>query len=177
MRYWCQYAWTPPDTVHAGLLLEVNDGRFSRVEPAASAPADAEVLRGLSLPGLADAHSHAFHRALRARGGGGDFFSWRDGMYAVAQRLDPDSYLALARAVYAELALAGVTCVGEFHYLHHAPGGERYADPNAMGHAVAQAAREAGIRITVLDTGYLSGGFGADLTPAQQRFSDGDVNT
>jgi formiminoglutamate deiminase len=175
-RVWCEYAWTPPDVVHRGLLLEIADGRFTYAEPTETAPGDATVLRGLSLPGLADAHSHAFHRALRARGGGADFFGWRDGMYAVAQRLDPDSYLALARAVYAELALAGVTCVGEFHYLHHAPGGVRYADPNAMGHAVAQAAREAGIRITVLDTCYLSGGFGADLTPPQLRFSDGDVH-
>jgi formiminoglutamate deiminase len=176
-HYWCEHAWTPPDLVHHGLLLEITDGRFSAVEPVVAAPAGVTMLRGLSLPGLADAHSHAFHRALRARGGGADFFGWRDGMYAIAQRLDPDSYLALARAVYAELALAGVTCVGEFHYLHHASDGDRYADPNAMGHAVAQAAREAGIRITVLDTCYLSGGFGADLTPAQLRFSDGDVHS
>jgi formiminoglutamate deiminase len=162
--------------VHRGLLLEIVDGRFAAVEPTPAAPAGATVLRGLSLPGLANAHSHAFHRALRARGGGADFFGWREGMYAIAQRLDPDSYLALARAVYAEMALAGVTCVGEFHYLHHAPGGSRYADANAMGHAVAQAAREAGIRITVLDTCYLSGGFGAGVTVPQLRFSDGDVH-
>jgi formiminoglutamate deiminase len=175
-RFWCEHAWTPPATVHAGLLVEIADGRFTSVEPAAVAPPDATVLRGLSLPGLANAHSHAFHRALRARGGGADFFGWRHGMYAVAQRLDPDSYLALARAVYAEMALAGVTCVGEFHYLHHAPGGSRYAEVNVMGQAVAQAAREAGIRITVLDTCYLSGGFGAELTVPQLRFSDGDVH-
>jgi formiminoglutamate deiminase len=175
-RVWCEHAWTPPDVVHHGLLLDIADGRFSAVEATATAPADATVLRGLSLPGLANAHSHAFHRALRARGGGADFLGWRAGMYAVAQRLDPDSYLALARAVYAEMALGGVTCVGEFHYLHHAPGGSRYVDANAMGHAVAQAAREAGIRITVLDTCYLSAGFGAELTVPQLRFSDGDVH-
>jgi formiminoglutamate deiminase len=135
------------------------------------------VLRGLTVPGLANAHSHAFHRALRARthDDGGDFWSWRDRMYAVADRLDPDSYRALARAVFAEMALAGITCVGEFHYLHHAPGGTPYADPNAMGHAVAQAARDAGVRITVLDTCYVAGGFDQELTPPQQRFSDGDV--
>jgi formiminoglutamate deiminase len=73
------------------------------------------------------------------------------------------------------MALAGVTCVGEFHYLHHGPGGTAYADPNAMGAAVAQAAREAGIRITVLDTCYLAGGFDTELTRPQLRFSDGDV--
>ena len=73
--------------------------------------------------GFADAHSHAFHRALRGRthGRGGTFWTWRERMYTVAARLDPDSYLALARAAFAEMALAGVTAVGEFHYLHHDP--------------------------------------------------------
>ena len=80
-------------------------------------------------------------------------------MYAVAERLDPDSYRALARAVFAEMALAGITCVGEFHYLHHGAAAP-YADPNAMGEALIAAAAEAGIRITLLDTCYLAGGFG-----------------
>ena len=112
------------------------------------------------LPGFANAHSHAFHRALRGRthGDGGTFWTWRQQMYAVAATLDPDRYLALARAVYAEMVLAGYTVVGEFHYLHHAPGGRPYADPNAMGAALVQAATEAGIRLTLLDTCYLSGG-------------------
>src|SRR5207237_1215071 len=83
----------------------------------------------------ATAHSHAFHRALRGRthGAGGSFWTWRTVMYEVAAALDPDSYFELARTVYLEMALAGITCVGEFHYLHHAPGGTPYADPNAMG--------------------------------------------
>jgi Cytosine deaminase and related metal-dependent hydrolases len=85
----------------------------------------------------------------------GTFWTWRERMYEVAARLDPDSYLALARAVYAEMALAGITCVGEFHYVHHQPDGTPYADPNAMGHALIQAAAEAGLRITLLDTCYL----------------------
>ena len=76
-------------------------------------------------------------------------------MYALADRLDPDTYHALARATFAEMALAGVTCVGEFHYLHHGPGGARYDDPNEMGHRLLAAAAEAGIRITLLDTVYL----------------------
>ena len=102
----------------------------------------ATALSGVVMPGLANCHSHAFHRALRGRthAGGGTFWTWRDGMYAVAAALDPDSYLELARATYAEMALAGITSVGEFHYLHHAPGGVRYADPNAMGAALIQAA-------------------------------------
>ena len=86
-------------------------------------------------------------------------------MYEVAARLDPDSYLALARAVYAEMALAGITCVGEFHYLHHGPEGVPYADPNEMGRALIDAAAQAGIRITLLDTCYLSGGLGPDGRP------------
>lgn len=174
--YWLEHAWLPGG-VASGVLVEVDGERFGRVTDEASPPTGATVLQGLTLPGLANAHSHAFHRALRARthDGVGDFWSWRDVMYAVAERLNPDSYLDLARAVFAEMALAGITCVGEFHYVHHAPGGTPYADPNAMGHAVTQAAREAGIRITVLDACYLAGGFGQDLTPYQRRFSDGDV--
>jgi formiminoglutamate deiminase len=98
-------------------------------------------------------------------------------MYDLAGRIDPEQYYALARAVYAEMALAGVTCVGEFHYLHHAPGGARYADPNEMGHRLIAAADEAGIRITLLDTLYLtSSADGAPLEGAQLRFSDGDVD-
>lgn len=94
-------------------------------------------------------------------------------MYAVAARLTPESYHALARAVYAEMALAGITAVGEFHYLHHAPGGTPYADPNAMGEALIAAAADAGIRITLLDTAYLSSGFGEPPNVHQLRFSDG----
>ncbi len=86
-------------------------------------------------------------------------------MYATAERLTPDSYHALARAVYAEMALAGITTVGEFHYVHHAPGGTPYADPNAMGEALLAAAAEAGIRITLLDAAYLSSGFGRPPPP------------
>ncbi len=174
--FWLEHAWLAGG-VTSGVLVEIEGDRFSAVRTSATPPPVAVVLRGLTVPGLANAHSHAFHRALRARTheAGGDFWSWREAMYAVADRLDPDSYLALARATFAEMALAGITCVGEFHYLHHGPGGSRYADPNAMGAAMAQAARDAGIRITVLDTCYLAGGFATGLTPSQLRFSDGDV--
>ena len=82
-------------------------------------------------------------------------------MYEVADRLDPDSYLRLARAAYSEMAVAGFTAVGEFHYLHHDAGGVPYADPNAMGHALVEAARQAGIRLTLLDACYLRGGLEA----------------
>lgn len=178
MIYFAEYAWVDA-AVRSGVVIEVADGRITAVrEGAAVPPPGAEVLRGLTVPGLANAHSHAFHRALRGttQEGSGTFWTWRDIMYGVAGRLDPDGYLALARAVYAEMALAGITCVGEFHYLHHAPGGTPYHDPNAMGEALITAAEQAGIRITLLDTCYLSSGFGAAPDGHQLRFSDGDAD-
>ena len=131
--WWCEHAQLDDGPV-PGVRVLVDDGRITAVERSAEpAPGD-ERLAGVVLPGFANAHSHAFHRALRGRthDHGGTFWTWRERMYAVAARLDPDSYLALARATYAEMALAGITRVGEFHYLHHAPGGRAYADPNAM---------------------------------------------
>ena len=166
-----------PSGLARDVLLEAVDGRFTAVTPGSPRGA-LERLPGVVLPGLANAHSHAFHRALRGRthAGGGTFWTWREGMYAVAAQLDPDSYLALARATYAEMALAGITCVGEFHYLHHGPGGETYDDPNAMGEALREAARDAGIRLTLLDTCYLAGGLGpgghTPLDMRQLRFGD-----
>jgi cytosine/adenosine deaminase-related metal-dependent hydrolase len=175
-RYWCEAAWLG-DRVAERVLVEVAGDRITAVHSGVPCPDGAARLAGLTLPGLANGHSHAFHRALRGRTHGerGTFWGWRDRMYAVAERLDPDSYFALARAVYAEMALAGVACVGEFHYLHHGPGGTRYADPNAMGHALLAAAAEAGIRITLLDTCYLAGGIGVELSGVQRRFGDGSA--
>ncbi|MEU1225371.1 formimidoylglutamate deiminase [Streptomyces sp. NPDC005828] len=174
--YWLEHAWLDTN-VEPGVALEVTeDGRIGAVRTGVEVPPPgAVVLRGLTIPGLANAHSHAFHRALRGtvQVGSGTFWTWREVMYTVAQRLTPDSYFALARAVYAEMALAGITSVGEFHYLHHAPGGSPYADPNAMGEALIAAAGEAGIRITLLDTAYLSSGFGAAPEQHQLRFTDG----
>lgn len=173
--YWLEHAWLDTN-VEPGVVLEVSDGRITAVRTGVDTPPPgAVVLRGLTIPGLSNAHSHAFHRALRGtvQVGSGTFWTWREVMYTVAQRLTPDSYFALARAVYAEMALAYVTSVGEFHYLHHAPGGSPYADPNAMGEALIAAAAEAGIRITLLDTAYLSSGFGAAPDKHQLRFTDG----
>jgi formiminoglutamate deiminase len=165
------------------VLIEVAGGRFTSVTPGAAPSPGATRLCGAVLPGFANAHSHAFHRALRGRthAGGGTFWTWRDAMYSLASRLDPDNYLALARAVYAEMALAGITTVGEFHYVHHGPGGQPYSDQNAMGHALQQAARDAGIRLTLLDTCYLEGGLDATghlpLDELQLRFSDKTVDS
>ncbi|MEU8841415.1 formimidoylglutamate deiminase [Streptomyces roseus] len=174
--YWLEHAWLGTH-VEPGVALETGaDGRIASLRTGVETPPPgAEVLRGLTVPGLANAHSHAFHRALRSRVqvGSGTFWTWREFMYTVAQNLTPDTYFALARAVYAEMALAGITNVGEFHYVHHAPGGAPYADPNAMGEALIEAAAAAGIRITLLDTAYLSAGFGKAPDRHQLRFSDG----
>lgn len=179
VTYWLEHAWLGTN-VEPGVALDVSaDGRIAAVRTGADTPPPgAVVLRGLTIPGLANAHSHAFHRALRGtvQVGSGTFWTWREIMYTIAQRLTPDSYFTLARAVYAEMALAGITNVGEFHYLHHAPGGTPYADPNAMGEALIAAAGEAGIRITLLDTAYLSSGFGAAPEQHQLRFTDGTAD-
>ncbi|MDI3099596.1 formimidoylglutamate deiminase [Streptomyces enissocaesilis] len=177
--YWLEHAWLGTH-VEPGVAVDVgDDGRIAAVRTDVPAPPPgAEILRGLTLPGLANAHSHAFHRALRGtvQVGSGTFWTWREVMYSVADRLTPETYFDLARAVYAEMALAGITTVGEFHYVHHAPGGAAYADPNAMGEALIQAAADAGVRITLLDTCYLSSGFGQPPDTHQLRFSDGTAD-
>ncbi|MCF6376078.1 formimidoylglutamate deiminase [Nocardioides KLBMP 9356] len=178
--YLLEHAWLPSETggrFADDVLVEVEGGRFTAVTPDADPPRAVPV-RGLVVPGLANTHSHAFHRALRGRTQRerGTFWTWRDQMYDVAARLDPDTYLALARATYREMAAAGITSVGEFHYLHHQSDGTPYADPNEMGLALVHAAHEAGIRITLLDTLYLSSGFGAAPEGAQVRYSDGSAD-
>ncbi|MGH9303571.1 MAG: formimidoylglutamate deiminase, partial [Acidimicrobiales bacterium] len=104
----------------------------------------------------------------------GNFWTWRDAMYEVAARLDPDSYRELATGVYGEMLLAGYTTVGEFHYLHHGPGGVPYDDPNEMAFSLLEAATEAGIRICLIDACYLQAGVdGTPLEGVQLRFGDG----
>ncbi|HET7735504.1 MAG TPA: formimidoylglutamate deiminase [Nocardioidaceae bacterium] len=172
--YWLERAWLP-EGLTSSVGVEISDGIFTSVEIAA--PGDAERLAGLTIPGLANCHSHAFHRALRGRTQRerGTFWTWREQMYALASRLDPDSYFDLAVAVYREMVAAGITSVGEFHYLHHGPDGTPYDDPNVMGHALVAAAAEAGIAMTLLDTCYLAAGIGRPPEGVQRRFSDGSV--
>jgi formiminoglutamate deiminase len=183
--YWCAAAWLPEGP--AGSVRVVVDGTAGTVAEvvvgARAEPGD-ERLEGLVFPGFANVHSHAFHRALRCRthDASGTFWTWREAMYRVASRLDPDSYRELATAVYAEMALAGITCVGEFHYLHHPAAGGRYDDPNAMAAVLRDAADAAGVRLTLLDACYLRGGLADDGSPlppddVQRRFVDADVDT
>lgn len=133
------------------------------------------------LPGLATAHSHAFQRALRGRTqqhstAATSFWSWRGLMYALAERLNPDTIYALSRFAYTELAMSGVTCVGEFHYVHHQSAGTPYANRTELADAVIRAATDVGIRICLIRTAYLRGGYQQPLDSAQHRFADPDVD-
>ena len=168
--FWCESAFLTGGFAKR-VRLVVSGGLFKEVFVDAEPEPSDVILEGITLPGMANTHSHAFHRALRGRvnGGGGNFWNWREQMYQVAAQLNPDTYLALARAVFAEMVLAGFTLVGEFHYVHHRPGGKKFRDPNAMGLAVRQAADEAGIRMTLLDTCYLSAGIDPDGAPRPVR--------
>ena len=152
------------------VLIEVDDGRIKRVTEGAAPPPGATNLSGWTIPGLANVHSHAFQRALRGatESGGGDFWEWRRQMYGAAEGWDRARYLRHVRGVYREMLLAGITAVGEFHYLH--------ALGNELGEAVVEAAAAEGIRLTLIDSCYLQGGVdGRPLEGAQKSFSDGDA--
>jgi formimidoylglutamate deiminase len=130
-------------------------------------------LRPFSIPAMANVHSHAFQVDLRGVGERSgrpddDFWSWREGMYALASRHEPDTMRAAAERVYREMAAAGYGAVGEFHYVHHRPDGTPYDDPNAMAVAVAEAASAAGLRIVLLPAAYARGG--------HVRFRDASVD-
>jgi formiminoglutamate deiminase len=175
---YCDQAWLGPEEGFAwGVVVSVAaGGLITGVRAGQEPPAGAVRLGGdFCLPGFVNSHSHAFHRALRgvSETRAGDFWTWRQIMYTVASRLDPDSYRELASLVYAEMLLAGYTAVGEFHYLHHQEGGVPYDDPNEMSRSLLAAASAAGIRLTLLDACYLQAGVdGSPLTGTQLRFSD-----
>jgi cytosine/adenosine deaminase-related metal-dependent hydrolase len=168
--FWAEHLWTGVGDVRHGVVVEVAADRIVSVGADGAAPPEGSVvLPGVTLPGLVNAHSHAFHRALRGRTqvGSGSFWTWREVMYSVAGRLTPSNYETLATAVFTEMVLAGVTTVGEFHYVHHTVDGSPHDDPIAMSRALARAAATAGIRLTLLDTCYLVGGFAPAATGAE----------
>lgn len=170
-----QYAWLGGESCSSDVRITFTNGLISMIEPDVAPNADDSRVAGVVIPGFVNAHSHAFHRALRGRthSGLGDFWAWRTLMYQVANRLTPENYLALATAVFSEMALAGITHVGEFHYVHHQQNGKQYNDPNEMGKVVIEAAHRAGIRLTLLDVAYLHGGLnGEQLGDEQRRFCD-----
>jgi formimidoylglutamate deiminase len=124
---------------------------------------------------MANVHSHAFQRDLRGLGERSgrpddDFWSWREGMYALAERLDPDGMRNVAAPVYAEMAAAGYGVVGEFHYVHHQPDGTPYEDANAMAITIAEAAAAAGLKIVLLPAAYARGGHPRFRDPSVDAF-------
>ena len=178
--YHADFAWRGGESVVANVRIEVANGVIVSVtDGVAQQPGD-EHIAGVVMPGLVNAHSHAFHRALRGRthGVGGDFWSWRESMYDIANALTPENYAELSAMVYAEMALAGITGVGEFHYVHHDRDGASYSDPNEMGLAVVQAAHQAGIRLALLDVAYLHAGLDQpEPLPEQRRFADKNIES
>ena len=177
--YFAQWAWRGAEHAVANVRITVANGVISAVEDNAAKQDGDVAVAGVVMPGLVNAHSHAFHRALRGRthGGTGDFWSWRTPMYEIANRLTPDSYRELATMTFAEMALSGITGVGEFHYIHHNTDGTKYKNPNEMGLAMVQAAQRAGIRIALLDVAYLHAALDKPEPLAEQkRFSDGNID-
>ena len=173
--FFAEHAWLGSESCATNVRITIANGLISAIEPDTAPSASDSRIAGVVMPGFVNAHSHAFHRALRGRthSGLGDFWAWRTLMYQVANRLTPENYLALATAVFSEMALAGITHVGEFHYVHHQQNGKQYDDPNEMGKVVIDAAHSAGIRLTLLDVAYLHGGLnGEKLSDEQQRFCD-----
>ena len=156
--------------------ITCSDGRIAEVE-ADRAPQPCDERAALGVPGIGNLHSHAFQRAMaglaEARGPmGDDFWTWRELMYRFVDTLTPEDVEAIAGQAYVEMLEAGFTRVGEFHYLHHASGGEAYADPAEMALRIIAAAAETGIGLTLLPTFYAHGGFGgAPLGARQARFT------
>jgi formimidoylglutamate deiminase len=173
-----------PQGVLSDQVLEVgHDGRIAALRPARAAETHLLDLGAVALvPGLVNVHSHAFQRGLRDRTEfveaahpEADFWSWRDRMFRTSLTLSPDEVEAISAQAFLEMALSGITTVGEFHYLHHAPDGTPYADPNALAHRVIAAARRVGIRIHLLRVLYHRAGPGRAAEPEQRRFVDPTV--
>lgn len=179
-RFFAEVGWLSAcEGVQRDVSIEVTDGVITAVTAGSTRHSDAIDLPGFVIPGMVNAHSHAFHRALRSRThhGRGDFWSWRDQMYTVANRLTPERYFELARATYAEMVCAGITTVVEFHYVHHDVDGTPYGEPTTMARVLAAAAEDAGIRLVLLDTLYLQADVeGTPLTGPQLRFGDTDTD-
>ncbi len=165
-------AWTwTGERFEAGVRIQIGeDGRIAALGALPDAPTVKLPERAL-LPGFVSAHSHAFQRGLRGQGerfpaGAGSFWTWREAMYGLVDRLDLDAFQALCLTTFREMRRAGVTAVGEFHYFHHGAEEKGYA----YDERVLAAAKEAGIRIALLEVYYRTGDFGQPLEGAQRRF-------
>ena len=162
------WTWTG-ERFESGIQIRIEGGRIADVGKLGSP--DLRLENRALLPGMISAHSHAFQRGLRGRGerfpaGSGSFWTWREAMYGLVDRLDPDEFQALCLRTFREMRAAGITCVGEFHYFHHGP----ELDGWAFDERVLRAAAEAGIRIVLLEVYYRTGAIGQPLEGPQRRF-------
>jgi len=172
--FWAPRAWIDGRWAESVVLRAGDDGSWADVQAGLTAPPQAQVLAGAVLPGLVDAHSHAFQRAFaglseRRESESDDFWSWRDRMYRVALRITPEQLRAVAAMLYVELLRGGYTQVCEFHYLQHAPDGRPYPDPLTLSWALADAAADVGIGLTMLPVLYQRAGFAQPVLREDQR--------
>jgi formimidoylglutamate deiminase len=178
-----EHGWLPDFLYRDGqfesgvALLADSQGRIARFSKSPEDLKAAKRLRRQALlPGLVNAHSHSFQRAIRARtegrtrAGRDTFWTWRQAMYHAANSLSPEDIYRVARMAFLEMLSSGITTVGEFHYLHHAPGGTPYEDRNLLAEKILSAARETGLRIALLRTAYARAGFQRPADPDQARF-------
>ena len=158
-------------------------GKVVRIVAGDEAPDAIRLKNRALLPGMVNAHSHAFQRVIRGRtehrsqNTTDSFWTWREQMYAAANRLEVDDIYAASRMAFLEMALTGITAVGEFHYIHHAPDGSSYSDPNILAREVIRAARDVGIRIALLRVAYARAGFEREADPRQTRFIEAAPET
>jgi formimidoylglutamate deiminase len=170
-----ELTWTG-SRFESGVRIALDEtGRIASVGALDAAPTQRLRRRAL-VPGLIDAHSHAFQLGLRGRSarfasGAGSFWTWRDAMYGLVDSLDRRGFHDLCRRAFREMRDAGITAVGEFHYLHHAAEDR----DGSFDAAILEAAAESGIRLVLLQSYYETGGFGRPLEPAQRRFAVGSV--
>lgn len=184
------YIYTPQGLQSNMIISISDDGRINTIMPREETsegvqfivPSEVSALPGVALlPGFVNTHSHVFQRALRGHAHRplsrqDTFWTWRRSMYAETQHLNPDTLYEKALTTYREMLGAGYTSVGEFHYVHHQPGGRPYDDPNAMSEAIIQAGRDAGIRVVLLMTAYAQSGFNQPPEEDQRRFCDVSVD-
>src|SRR5690349_5974269 len=173
-------AWLPDLVYTKGRFTSdvavICDERIVRLCPAEEATDPIRLKNRALLPGLVNARSHAFQRVIRGRTErrsryeSDSFWTWGEQMYAAANRLTPEEIYSASRMAFLEMALAGITAGGEFHYLHHAPDGSPYSDQNLIGREVIRAARDVGIRIALLRVAYARAGYQREPDPRQVRF-------
>ena len=180
-------AWLP-DLIYADGRFQADvalvvDHKVLRLEPGDKVQTPIRLKNRALLPGLVNAHSHAFQRVIRGRTErrsqhtSDSFWTWREQMYAAANRLSPEDIYNASRMAFLEMALSGITAVGEFHYIHHAPDGSRYSDPNLLEREVIRAARDVGVRIALLRVAYARAGYQSEPNPQQVRFIEDSPET